>query len=105
MQTGVALRDARKKAGLTQRQLAAATGVPQSAIARIEIGAVTPRVDTLEKLLRGCGYTLEIEKLRGRGLDRTTIREFLKLTPQQRIERSAEEANNLEELLSRARLS
>ena len=105
MDAGRSLRRARSKARLTQRRLAAVTGVPQPAIARIESGAVTPRVDTLQRLLRGCGHTLEIERIRGEGLDRTVIRELLKLTPRQRIERAARDANNLDDFLSRARSS
>ena len=45
------LRHARRHAGLTQRALAQLAGIPQPAIARIERGAVSPRVSTLAELL------------------------------------------------------
>jgi transcriptional regulator with XRE-family HTH domain len=102
MYPGRALRLARRRRGLTQRQLAELSGVPQSAIARIESGRVTPRVDSLDKLLRVCGETLETRPQRGIGVDRSLIREMLRLSPAQRLEIASVEANNLERLLSSA---
>jgi transcriptional regulator with XRE-family HTH domain len=55
MQAAELLRQARTDAGLTQRELANRAGVPQPAIARIESGGVSPRVDTLDRLLAACG--------------------------------------------------
>lgn len=54
------LRDARLKAGLTQRALAEKSGVPQPTIAAIESGRQDPRATTLWKLLDACGYELEL---------------------------------------------
>ncbi len=45
------LRRLRKKAGLSQRELAKLAGVSQSLIAKIERGEVNPRVSTLEKIV------------------------------------------------------
>jgi predicted transcriptional regulator len=90
------LRDARWRAGLTQRELASRTGVPQPAIARIERGAVVPRVDTLDRLLAGCGEQLGTERRPGLGIDRTAIRALLRLTPAQRIRLATREGRNLE---------
>lgn len=53
-------------------------------MARIESGAVVPRVDTLDRLLRACGKDLELVARAGTGLDRTLIRERLKLSTAQR---------------------
>lgn len=97
------LRWARRKAGLTQRELAGRTGMAQSAVARIESGAVVPRVDTLDKLLRACGYTLEVEELRGQGVDTSLIDEMLDLTPEERLERSRREAERLSAFLREVR--
>lgn len=87
---GRMLRDARRRAGLTQRQLAAKTEIPQETIARIERGRVDPRVGTLDRLLEGCGYGLESMPRLGIGVDRTQIRELLKLTPSERLARAIE---------------
>ncbi len=46
------LRRLRKKAGLSQRELARLAGVSQSLIAKIEKGEVNPRISTLIKILR-----------------------------------------------------
>jgi len=49
--TGAEIRQSRKRAGLTQRQLAAMVGVSQGLIAKIERGAVDPRTSTLRKVV------------------------------------------------------
>jgi hypothetical protein len=72
-------------------------------VARIEAGGVVPRVDTLERLLRGCGYTLEVARRAGVGVDRSVIRELLLLTPRRRLDLAVTEAHNLERLLAGAR--
>jgi len=46
------IRYLRKRAGLTQRELARRAGVSQSLIARIESGAIDPRLSTLRKILK-----------------------------------------------------
>lgn len=103
MEVAAALRHARREAKLSQRALASKAGVAQPAIARIESGAVVPRVDTLENLLRACDATLEVGPMLGAGVDRSLIREMLSLTPRERLERAAREANNLQRLLEAAR--
>jgi len=79
------LRHARGRAGLTQRQLAATTGIPQETISRIEVGRVDPRVGTLDRLLEGCGYGLEHLPRLGIGIDRTQIRDLLRVSPGERL--------------------
>ncbi|MEX2202746.1 MAG: helix-turn-helix domain-containing protein [Actinomycetota bacterium] len=88
------LREARREVKLSQRALALVAGVPQPTVARIESGAVTPRVDTLDRLLRACGKDLELVERAGRGLDRTMIRERLRLTTAQRARLAVREWEN-----------
>lgn len=83
------VREARGRAGLTQRQLAEAIGVHQPAIARIETGHVVPRVDTLVRLLAACGSSLIAER---RPADkprlveeRAKIQALLRTPPRQRL--------------------
>ncbi len=102
MKAARVLRYARRRAGLTQRQLAEKTGVPQSTIGRIEAGTVDPRVKTLSRLIRACRFDLEVEPLIGEGVDRTLIREVLQMTPEERIS-SACAAAGIFELLGQAR--
>jgi predicted transcriptional regulator len=95
MDAGSTLRRARRRARLSQRALARQTSVAQPTIARIEMGHEDPRIATLERLLRACGEELRAQPLRGEGIDRTQIRELLRLTPRQRLELAAEEAEAL----------
>lgn len=88
---GRMLRHARTRAGLTQRALAALTGVPQETIARIERGRVDPRVGTLDRLLEGCGYGLEHLPRLGIGIDRSQIHERLAMPVGARLARAIEE--------------
>lgn len=97
MSAAALLVHARRKAGLTQRDLARRSGVAQPAIAKIEKGHTSPRVDTLERLLRACGSRLAARPERGFGVDRSAIRETLSLTPEQRLERATIEGRNLED--------
>lgn len=87
---GRMLREARARAKLTQRQLAAKAGIPQETIARIERGRADPRVKTLDQLLETCGYGLESMPRLGVGVDRTQILELLKLSPSMRLARALE---------------
>jgi transcriptional regulator with XRE-family HTH domain len=97
------LRDARRRAGLTQRALARRAGVPQPTVARIESGAVVPRVDTLDRLLADCGLGLESVERPGTGVDRSSIRALLAMPPRARLRLVVREARNLDRLLARAR--
>jgi len=52
--------EARRRAGLSQRQLATRTGVSQSEIARIESGVVAPPFERVVRLVRACGFDLSV---------------------------------------------
>jgi transcriptional regulator with XRE-family HTH domain len=74
---GRMVRHARRRAGLTQRQLAARAGIPQETIARIERGRSDPRVNTLDRLLAATSFGLEVMPRLGIGVDRTQINAML----------------------------
>lgn len=59
LESAIAVTDIRKQAGLTQRELANASNVPQSTIARIETGANTS-IDTLTKIANALGKKLTV---------------------------------------------
>jgi len=96
------LTNARRHAGLSQRALARKAGVPHSTVARIELGRLSPRADTLERLIRTAGWTLATEPALGVGVDRSQIRELIRLTPGQRARLAAADAAALEVLPLRA---
>jgi transcriptional regulator with XRE-family HTH domain len=60
MDAGQFLREARRRADMTQRELAARAGVSQPLVARIEGGTVDPPFERLLELVRACGFDLEI---------------------------------------------
>ena len=70
---------ARRRAGLSQRELARRSGIPQPTVSRIERGRISPTMETLEPLIRACGMRLLIEDDPTRGVDRTMLREMLHL--------------------------
>ncbi|GAC1604612.1 MAG: hypothetical protein NVS3B21_33950 [Acidimicrobiales bacterium] len=96
MQAGHALRKARRRSGLSQRALAARTGIAQPTIARIERGQEDPRMSTLERLFLACDETIEVLRRAGSGIDRTEIRVLRALSPAQRIASLVDEASALD---------
>jgi len=55
-----AMIDARKKSGLTQKELADKTGITQGDISKIERGNANPSLNTLKKLADGMNMTLQL---------------------------------------------
>lgn len=53
--------DARKKSGLTQKQLAERTGIAQADISKLESGNGNPSIKTLQRLAAGMGMRVKIE--------------------------------------------
>jgi len=92
MRAATLLRHSRHRAGMTQRQLAAAAGTPQSTIGRIESGRLNPTLDNLRHLLRAAGHDLELAAVAGADEDRTLIRDRLRLTPAARAALAVKEA-------------
>jgi predicted transcriptional regulator len=93
----------RRRAGLTQRELARRSGIAQTTIARIESGVMDPRISTLETLLRACGDQLTTMPRAGLGGDLSLIRSCLELSPRQRLETAARAAGFVERIRGRAR--
>lgn len=53
----------RTELGISQRDLAAECGLPQSSIARIESFKTTPKLDTLLKMMRPLGLKLQVSSI------------------------------------------
>lgn len=60
MISGDLLREARLRAGLTQRELASRARTSQSAVARWESGEVVPSFERLRELVRASGLELTV---------------------------------------------
>jgi len=102
--TAELLREARTRAGLSQRQLAKRAGTAQSVVARIERGQTSPTWDTLERLLAAadCAVNPQVEPrvvVEPQMLD--DVPRILALTPEQRLE----EVANVSRFLAHARHS
>lgn len=84
---GRTVRWARKRAGMTQHELARAVRMPQPSIARIERGTVIPRTATLVALLRVTDHRLAVEPI-GPSVGPEGIRRRLALAVPMRTRRS-----------------
>jgi transcriptional regulator with XRE-family HTH domain len=86
--SGQLLRETRRRAGLTQQQLADRAAVSQSLVARIEKGRVAPSFDRLLALVRACGFDLDIHVV---PLDEdawSMVEQGARLTPDERLDRA-----------------
>src|SRR5438093_1311662 len=79
------LREARRRAGLTQAILAETAGKPQSTVAKIERGRRDPTLTTLLELIRAAGFDLKIQLVPRDDHDERLIADQLRLTPAQRL--------------------
>jgi ribosome-binding protein aMBF1 (putative translation factor) len=57
------LMEARRKAGLTQTEVARRMNVPQSAVVRLESGAHSPTLSTLSRYAAAIGVTLQVKRI------------------------------------------
>ena len=82
------LRLARKRAGLSQRDLARHAGPVQSVVARIEQGATSPTWETLTRLIAAAGFELDARlTLHATGASHmlSDVPRILRLTPEERL--------------------
>ena len=56
-----AMIDARKKSGMTQKELAEITCIAQGDISKLKRGSANPSIRTLQRLAKGMGMILKIE--------------------------------------------
>jgi transcriptional regulator with XRE-family HTH domain len=52
---------ARKRSGITQKQLAEKTGIAQADISKLETGSANPSLKTMRRLASGMGTRLKVE--------------------------------------------
>lgn len=91
------LREARLRAGLTQRDLARRARTAQSVIARIERGQTSPTLETFSRLLSATGFSLDVElvpqlviadpmvEAYKKDIDRSLLRRNLEKTVDERV--------------------
>jgi transcriptional regulator with XRE-family HTH domain len=95
------LREARRRAGLTQAELGFRVGKPQSVISRWERGEVDPSLETLRKLIRACGLELTFGLANFDDSYDAYIRDSLRLSPAERVDRAVSKARSYRAIRSR----
>jgi transcriptional regulator with XRE-family HTH domain len=84
--------EARRRAGLSQRELGARAGVAQQEIARYERGRVTPSLERLRALIAACGLELTLGLARADDSYDGQIAAALAQAPVQRLSRALRDA-------------
>ena len=84
---GDLIREARRRAGLTQAELAGEAGTAQPAIARWESGRTAVSLDDVRRLVRLCGFDLEVMLVPRDDSDIAQAARLAGLTGQERMDR------------------
>lgn len=102
MSSATIVRNARKRAGLTQAELAGRLGKSQSEIGRWERGEVQPSFETLQRIAGACGLDLVAQLYNADDSYDAHIERMLRLSPGDRVRRAAEQARVFGALTGRA---
>ncbi len=90
--------EARRRAGLSQRELAARARVGQQEIARYERGRVTPSLERLRQLIAGCELELTVGLARADASYEDAIARMLAMPPAGRLTRGLRDAQSVRAL-------
>lgn len=106
MAGGALVREARRRAGLTQSELAARAGTTQSAVARVESGRTSPSYDMVMRLVGLCGFTPDIHlEPDDAQHDLSLATPLLRMDPQQRADHHDQVVAVFEELREAGRVA
>ena len=82
------MREARKRAGLTQTELAERVGTTQSAIARLERGHGHPTMQRISELVEACGLELQVRLVPAEDHDWSMVARNSMLDTDERVARA-----------------
>ncbi|MHB8691388.1 MAG: helix-turn-helix domain-containing protein [Solirubrobacteraceae bacterium] len=100
LEAAIAIRDARRAAGLTQASLASRLGVPQSVVARLETPGSNPTWNTVSKALDACGRELWVRPRPPTGsIDETLTAAHMRIPPEERLKVFARSYANTREFV------
>ena len=104
MISGDLLREARRRAGLSQAELARRAGKPTSTIGRWERGEVLPSLETLRAVVRACDLelTFHVANADVQQHDAGLIERSLAKTPAERVADAVHAAAAIERLWGRS---
>jgi predicted transcriptional regulator len=105
MRGGDLVVEARRRVGLTQRELAGLGGTTQSAIARLEGGRTNPSFDQVARLLRLCGFRLAVALDQYDTSDLAQAELLIDMSPEERLHHLEQVVEALERLRSEAGLA
>jgi transcriptional regulator with XRE-family HTH domain len=95
---GDLIREARRRAGLTQRQLAERAGTVQPVVARWESGRTAVSFDDVRRLVDLCGFEVEVMLVPRDDSDRAQAARLAMLSGQERLDRHARVAHQMSTL-------
>ncbi len=101
MLSGDLIREARRRAGLSQAELGARVGTAQAGIARWESGRTASSFENVRRLVRACGFDLEVALVPYDDSDMAQAERLLALSPAERIERHERLTSQMRGLRSR----
>jgi transcriptional regulator with XRE-family HTH domain len=101
---GDLIKEARRRQGLSQSQLADRVGVPQSTIARWESGRNAPTLDRVFEVIRATGLDLETAIVPRDHSDMWQARELLALSPEGRSDELAHTVRTFDQMRSGVRV-
>ena len=103
MQAARLVSEARKRAGLSQTELASRLEVPQSTVARWERETMTPSFDNVVRAVRACGLELEVRLVPRDDALAVLLDEYLRLTPAERLAQNSHVVDFVESARHRLR--
>ncbi|MGH2786419.1 MAG: helix-turn-helix domain-containing protein [Actinomycetota bacterium] len=99
MRGGELIKEARRRAGLTQKELAERLGTTQAVIARWEGGDRSPTFERLREAIRACDLDLSVRIVARDDQHELLIEEMLRLSPDERLDKLTEGQAGVNELV------
>lgn len=103
MHGGELIKEARKRAGLTQAALAERLGTTQPVVARWESERTSPSFRRVVEVIRACGLDLGVRIVTPDDQHALLIEDRLRLAPQERLRQQMEGQAGIEKLLAAVR--
>ena len=102
MHGGELIREARKRAGLTQQDLGELLATTQPAVARWETGKTAPSFERVVEAIRACGLDLGVRIVTADDQHALLVQDNLRRSPSARVDRVAESRASIADLVASA---
>lgn len=101
--SGALIKEARRRADLTQQELAEALGTTQAQIARWELGKTSPSFERVVSAIRACGFDLAVSIVTPDDQHASLIEDNLSFHPADRLRRQIQGQTALTALAAKVR--